>query len=68
LYELQNTLTISFFCCVLSSEGSGNVLFDMEQQLEANQIRIELLEKENTTLRNSLVTLNERYISTMVRY
>ncbi|CAL8294915.1 unnamed protein product [Gadus morhua 'NCC'] len=46
-------------------QSSGNVLFDMEQQLEANHIRIELLEKENTTLRNSLVTLNERYISTM---
>ena len=54
--------------CALSLQGSGDVLFDMEQQLESNHIRIQLLEDENTMLRNSLVTLNERYISTMVQY
>ncbi|CAL8343256.1 unnamed protein product [Lota lota] len=46
-------------------QSTGNVLFDMEQQLQANHIRIKVLEKENTTLHNSLVKLKERYISTM---
>lgn len=32
----------------------------MEQQLQANNIRIKILEQENTTLNNSLVKLRER--------
>lgn len=51
-----------------SLQGTGNVLFDMEQQLQANRIRIQVLEKENITLHNSLVKLKERYISAMVGY
>ncbi|KAG7273789.1 hypothetical protein CRUP_012807 [Coryphaenoides rupestris] len=46
-------------------QSTGNVLFDMEQQLQANQIRIQVLEKENIILHNSLEKIKERYISTM---
>ncbi|CAL8247488.1 unnamed protein product [Merluccius merluccius] len=46
-------------------QSTGNVIFDMEQQLQSNHIRIQVLEKENITLHNSLVKLKERYISTM---
>lgn len=41
-------------------QGTGNVILDMEQQLQANRIRIEVLEQENTTLHGSLVKLRER--------
>lgn len=36
------------------------MLLDMEQQLQANSIRIKVLEQENTTLHASLVKLRER--------
>ncbi|KAG8012205.1 hypothetical protein GBF38_004703 [Nibea albiflora] len=39
---------------------TGNVLLDMEQQLQANDIRIKVLEQENITLHASLVKLRER--------
>lgn len=38
----------------------------MEQQLQANQIRIQVLEKENTILYNSIEKIKERYSTTMV--
>ncbi|KAM9858174.1 coiled-coil domain-containing protein 157 [Aulostomus maculatus] len=41
-------------------QSTGDVLLDMEQQLQANCIRIRVLEQENTALRNSLVRLRER--------
>ncbi|XP_032372488.1 coiled-coil domain-containing protein 157 isoform X1 [Etheostoma spectabile] len=41
-------------------QSTGNVLLDMEQQLQANSIRINILEQENTTLYSSLVKLRER--------
>ncbi|XP_036954336.1 coiled-coil domain-containing protein 157 [Acanthopagrus latus] len=41
-------------------QSTGNVLLDMEQQLQANCIRINVLEQENTTLHSSLVKLRER--------
>lgn len=41
-------------------QGTGNVILDMEQQLQANRIRIQVLEQENTTLHGSLVKLRER--------
>ncbi|XP_033947134.1 coiled-coil domain-containing protein 157 isoform X1 [Pseudochaenichthys georgianus] len=41
-------------------QSTGNVLLDMEQQLQANNIRINLLEQENLTLYTSLVKLRER--------
>ncbi|KAK5871207.1 hypothetical protein PBY51_004099 [Eleginops maclovinus] len=41
-------------------QSTGNVLLDMEQQLQANNIRINILEQENTTLYTSLVKLRER--------
>ncbi|KAL7392620.1 hypothetical protein ABVT39_027274 [Epinephelus coioides] len=41
-------------------QSTGNVLLDMEQQLQANIIRIKILEQENTTLHTSLVKLRER--------
>lgn len=41
-------------------QGTGNVLLDMERQLQANNIRMKVLEQENTTLYASLVKLRER--------
>ena len=43
-----------------SLQGTGNVLLDMEQQLQANCIRIRVLEQENAALHSSLVKLRER--------
>uniref|UniRef100_A0A3Q3DHJ6 Uncharacterized protein n=1 Tax=Hippocampus comes TaxID=109280 RepID=A0A3Q3DHJ6_HIPCM len=40
-------------------KSTGNVLLDMEQQLQANSIRIGVLEKENAALQGSLVKLKE---------
>ncbi|XP_054629155.1 coiled-coil domain-containing protein 157 isoform X3 [Dunckerocampus dactyliophorus] len=40
-------------------QSTGNVLLDMEQQRQANYIRIRVLEKENATLHSSLVKLRE---------
>ncbi|XP_068559762.1 coiled-coil domain-containing protein 157 [Cebidichthys violaceus] len=41
-------------------KSTGNVLLDMEQQLQANNLRIQILEQENTTLYTSLVKLRQR--------
>lgn len=41
-------------------QGTGNMLLDMEQQLQANSIRIKVLEQENYALHSSLVKLMER--------
>ncbi|XP_031704912.1 coiled-coil domain-containing protein 157 [Anarrhichthys ocellatus] len=41
-------------------KSTGNVLLDMEQQLQANNLRIKILEQENTTLYTSLVKLRQR--------
>ncbi|XP_071371143.1 coiled-coil domain-containing protein 157-like [Centroberyx affinis] len=41
-------------------QSTGNVLLDMEQQLQANCIRIRVLEQENATLHSSLMRLRER--------
>ncbi|XP_076010090.1 coiled-coil domain-containing protein 157 [Genypterus blacodes] len=41
-------------------QSTGDVLLDMEQQLQANCIRITILEQENTNLRHSLMKLRER--------
>uniref|UniRef100_A0A3B5AQH7 Coiled-coil domain containing 157 n=1 Tax=Stegastes partitus TaxID=144197 RepID=A0A3B5AQH7_9TELE len=41
-------------------QSTGNVLLDMEQQLQANSIRIKVLEQENATLHRSLEKLGER--------
>lgn len=49
-----NTLFTAHF------QGTGNVLLDMEQQLQANSIRIKVLEQENTALHSSLVKLKEK--------
>lgn len=49
--------------CILffaSSQGTGNVVLDMEQQMQANSIRIKVLEQENSTLHSSLEKLRER--------
>uniref|UniRef100_UPI003AAB47C2 coiled-coil domain-containing protein 157-like n=1 Tax=Centroberyx gerrardi TaxID=166262 RepID=UPI003AAB47C2 len=42
------------------AQSTGNVLLDMEQQLQANCIRIRVLEQENATLHSSLMRLRER--------
>ncbi|XP_071338493.1 coiled-coil domain-containing protein 157 isoform X2 [Trachinotus anak] len=42
------------------AQPQRNVLLDMEQQLQANSIRIKVLEQENATLRSSLEKLRER--------
>uniref|UniRef100_A0A665X0P3 Uncharacterized protein n=1 Tax=Echeneis naucrates TaxID=173247 RepID=A0A665X0P3_ECHNA len=41
-------------------QSTGNVLLDMKQQLEANSIRIKVLEQENAILHNSIEKLGER--------
>uniref|UniRef100_A0A3Q1GIS2 Coiled-coil domain containing 157 n=1 Tax=Acanthochromis polyacanthus TaxID=80966 RepID=A0A3Q1GIS2_9TELE len=41
-------------------QSTGNVLLDMEQQLQANSMRIKVLEQENATLQRSLEKLRER--------
>ncbi|XP_029998352.1 coiled-coil domain-containing protein 157 isoform X2 [Sphaeramia orbicularis] len=41
-------------------QSTGNVILDMEQQLQANCLRIQVLEQENTALQSSLVKLKER--------
>ncbi|KAG7489937.1 hypothetical protein JOB18_023977 [Solea senegalensis] len=41
-------------------QSTGNVLLDMEKQMQANGIRVKVLEKENVTLRSSLDKLRER--------
>ncbi|KAI3372376.1 hypothetical protein L3Q82_022870, partial [Scortum barcoo] len=41
-------------------QSTGNVLLDMEQQVQANSVRIKVLEQENRTLHTSLVKLRER--------
>ena len=38
-------------------------MHDMELQIQANIVRIELLEKQNQTLRLSLKKMNEKYDS-----
>ncbi|KAM9810427.1 coiled-coil domain-containing protein 157 [Neosynchiropus ocellatus] len=45
---------------LVQPQSTGNVLLDMEQQLQANSIRIKVLERENTSLHTSLVKLKER--------
>lgn len=40
------------FC--LSCLGTGDIVLDMENQVKANIIRIQLLEKQNEGLRNSV--------------
>ncbi|XP_029960399.1 coiled-coil domain-containing protein 157 [Salarias fasciatus] len=41
-------------------QTTGNVVLDMKQQLQANSIRIEVLDQENVTLQQSLFKLKER--------
>uniref|UniRef100_A0A8C6V0L9 Coiled-coil domain containing 157 n=1 Tax=Neogobius melanostomus TaxID=47308 RepID=A0A8C6V0L9_9GOBI len=41
-------------------QSTGNVILDMEKQVQANCIRIRVLEQENSTLRGSLEKLRER--------
>uniref|UniRef100_A0A668A565 Coiled-coil domain containing 157 n=1 Tax=Myripristis murdjan TaxID=586833 RepID=A0A668A565_9TELE len=41
-------------------QSTGNVVLDMEQQLQANCVRIRVLEQENSTLHGSLERLRER--------
>lgn len=48
-------------------QGTGNVLLDMEQQLQANSVRINILEQENVALHSSLVKLRERACNTASR-
>ncbi|CAG5921255.1 unnamed protein product [Menidia menidia] len=40
-------------------QSTGNMLLDMEQQLQANSIRIKVLEEENATLQKCLVKLHQ---------
>ncbi|KAM8864838.1 coiled-coil domain-containing protein 157 isoform 1-T2 [Synchiropus picturatus] len=45
---------------LVQPQSTGNVLLDMEQQFQANSIRIKVLERENVSLHTSLVKLKER--------
>ncbi|KAL4660395.1 hypothetical protein GN956_G1311 [Arapaima gigas] len=40
-------------------QSTGDILGDMEQQVQANSVRITVLEKENITLRSSLARLRD---------
>ncbi|MGH0139172.1 UNVERIFIED_CONTAM: hypothetical protein FKN15_069024 [Acipenser sinensis] len=40
-------------------DGTGNVVTDMQKQLQANSLRISVLEEDNSRLRNSLSKLRE---------
>uniref|UniRef100_A0A672JKU6 Uncharacterized protein n=1 Tax=Salarias fasciatus TaxID=181472 RepID=A0A672JKU6_SALFA len=42
------------------AQPQSNVVLDMKQQLQANSIRIEVLDQENVTLQQSLFKLKER--------
>lgn len=59
----QNFRNIIFCLCfaLFFFSGSGNVMHDMELQIKANILRIELLEKQNQTLRLTLKKMNEKY-------
>lgn len=46
-------------CMNLCSLATGNVLLDMEKQLQANSIRVNILEQENATLQKSLQKLRK---------
>nr|XP_015827679.2 coiled-coil domain-containing protein 157 isoform X1 [Nothobranchius furzeri] len=41
-------------------QSTGNLILDMEQQLQANRIRIKVMEQENATLHKSLEKLKTR--------
>eukprot|EP00063_Salmo_salar_P052440 XP_014027275.1 PREDICTED: coiled-coil domain-containing protein 157-like isoform X3 [Salmo salar] len=43
-----------------SPQSTGDVFGDMEQQFQANYVRIRVLEQENSTLHSSLVKLKDR--------
>ncbi|XP_026199658.1 coiled-coil domain-containing protein 157-like [Anabas testudineus] len=54
-------MSCGVFCsCFASFKATGNVLLDMEQQLQANSIRIQVLEQENASLHSSLEKLRQR--------
>lgn len=38
-------------------QGTGSVLLDMQNQLQANIVRINILEQENTSLRSTIEKL-----------
>lgn len=44
------TLTVTF-------QGTGSVLLDMQNQLQANIVRINILKQENTSLRSTIEKL-----------
>ncbi|XP_034548610.1 coiled-coil domain-containing protein 157 isoform X2 [Notolabrus celidotus] len=48
-------------------QSTGNVLLDMERQLQANNIRVKILEQENMTLYTSLMKLRERVQNNTMR-
>uniref|UniRef100_A0A8C6UZD4 Coiled-coil domain containing 157 n=1 Tax=Neogobius melanostomus TaxID=47308 RepID=A0A8C6UZD4_9GOBI len=54
IYGIYRLMMLSSF------KGTGNVILDMEKQVQANCIRIRVLEQENSTLRGSLEKLRER--------
>lgn len=45
-------LTVTF-------QGTGSVLLDMQNQLQANIVRINILEQENTSLRSTIEKLRQ---------
>ncbi|XP_015242864.1 PREDICTED: coiled-coil domain-containing protein 157 isoform X1 [Cyprinodon variegatus] len=48
-------------------QSTGNLILDMEQQQQANSLRIKLLEQENATLQKSLEKLRQRQIFNSTR-
>lgn len=65
LHYISYPVTVLFcffacFCAILCIQGTGNMLLDMEQQLQANGIRIKVLEQENATLHTSLEKLQQK--------
>ena len=50
--QFENILSITLLYL-----GTGDIVLDMENQVKANNVRIELLEKQNDGLRNSITKL-----------
>ncbi|XP_076815652.1 coiled-coil domain-containing protein 157-like [Clavelina lepadiformis] len=51
--DLQNTASIN-------PTGTGDIIIDMEQQIKANNVRIDILKKENVNLMQTLSKISSR--------
>jgi hypothetical protein len=56
MLRISHALDVSsiFFVLIFHYSGTGDILLDMENQVKANIVRIQLLETQNDGLRNSI--------------